>query len=50
MRMVTAVTLTRPLYRLILRYVEVCGRPRFLYTYLSAGACLLGLSGRDFRR
>jgi glycosyltransferase involved in cell wall biosynthesis len=50
MRAVTAVALFSPVYRCVLRYMEFCGHPRFLYTYLSVGACLLGLSGRDFSR
>ena len=50
MRAATALALCRPFYRLILRYMEHRGRPRFLFTYLSVGACLLGLSGRDWRR
>ncbi len=50
MRAITALALFRPLYRCILRFMELCGRPRFFYTYLSVGACLLGLSGRGFRR
>lgn len=50
MRAVTAAALSPSLYRAVLRYMELRGRPRFLFTYLSVGACLMGLSGRDWRR
>jgi len=50
MRLLSRPMLLPPVYRAILRWMEIAGRPRFLFTYLSVGGCLLGLSGRDFRR
>jgi glycosyltransferase involved in cell wall biosynthesis len=47
MRLATRFALQKPVYRSILRYMEKAGRPRFLFTYLSVGACLLGLAGKD---
>ncbi len=48
MRLVTAIALLGPIYRTTLRWMERVGTPRFLFTYLSVGACLIGLSGKDF--
>jgi len=50
MRMAAKLMLLPAVYRGILRWMEAAGRPRFLFTYLSVGGCLLGLSGKDFRR
>ena len=47
MRFSTRLALLRPVYRSVLRYMESAGHPRFLFTYLSVGACLLGLAGKD---
>ena len=47
-RMVVKLALLPPVYRCILRWMEITGKPSFLFTYLSAGGCLLGLSGRNF--
>jgi len=41
--------LLRPLYRAVLRFASKHGGPPVLFTYLSVGACLTGLRGRDFR-
>lgn len=48
MRLLSRVMLLPPVYRLVLVWMEKVGKPRFLFTYLSVGACLLGLSGRNF--
>lgn len=48
MRMLTWLALRRPIYRTVLRWMERTGTPSFLFTYLSVGACLMGLSGRDY--
>ncbi|OPL18439.1 MAG: hypothetical protein AVO35_13295 [Candidatus Aegiribacteria sp. MLS_C] len=45
MRVVCLAALTPPVYRLALRWAERFGRPGFLFTYLSVGACLMGLKG-----
>lgn len=50
MRLVARIMLLPSVYRAVLRWMEVSGHPRFLFTYLSVGGCLLGLSGKDFRR
>lgn len=50
MRLLTRAALAVPVYRLVLRWMEKVGVPGFMFTYLSVGACLLGLSGRDFER
>jgi glycosyltransferase involved in cell wall biosynthesis len=50
MRLIARLMLLPVVYRGILRWMEVVGRPRFLFTYLSVGGCLLGLSGKSFRR
>ena len=46
MRALAFLTLRGPVYRAVLRWAEAFGRPRFLFTYLSVGACLMGLAGR----
>lgn len=48
MRILVKLVLLRPVYRCVLRWMEIIGKPSFLFTYLSVGGCLLGLSGRDF--
>lgn len=45
-RLAVRLALLRPLYRFVLAWMEKAGRPRFLFTYLSVGAVLRGLSGR----
>ena len=35
-----------PVYRLVLAWMSRVGRPAFLFTYLSVGACLRGYTGR----
>ena len=50
MRLLTRVALRPALYRTVLRWMERCGRPRFLFTYLSVGGCLLGLRGDGFEK
>ncbi|MEN8208598.1 MAG: glycosyltransferase family A protein [Candidatus Fermentibacteria bacterium] len=47
-RVLVRITLLPPLYRCVLRWMEKFGKPSFLFTYLSVGGCLLGLSGRNF--
>lgn len=46
MRLVCRVALRPGLYRRVLAFMERYGRPRAGFTYLSVGACLMGLSGR----
>lgn len=48
MRIITKITLFPPLYRCILRWMELIKKPAFLFTYLSVGACLIGLKGKSF--
>ncbi len=48
-RVMTRAALLSPLYRLALRFSEKLGGPRVLFTYLSVGACLAGLRGKDIR-
>jgi len=48
MRLLVRITLLPPVYRLVLKWMETYGKPRFLFTYLSVGGSLLGLSGRNF--
>lgn len=45
MRVVCLIAVNPPVYRLVLRWMERVGRPSFLFTYLSVGACLMGLKG-----
>lgn len=47
-RVLVKLTLLPPVYRCVLRWMEKFGKPSFLFTYLSVGGCLLGLSGRNF--
>ncbi|OPL18753.1 MAG: hypothetical protein AVO35_13215 [Candidatus Aegiribacteria sp. MLS_C] len=47
MRVVCLIALTPPVYRIVLRWMERVGRPSFLFTYLSVGACLMGLKGME---
>ncbi|MCK5117026.1 MAG: glycosyltransferase family 2 protein [Candidatus Aegiribacteria sp.] len=48
MRVLVKLALLHPVYRCVLRWMEKFGKPVFLFTYLSVGGCLLGLSGRNF--
>ncbi len=48
MRVLVKLALLPPVYRCVLRWMEKFGKPSFLFTYLSVGGCLLGLSGRKF--
>ncbi len=48
MRILVKLTLFPPVYRSVLRWMEKYGKPSCLFTYLSVGGCLLGLSGRNF--
>ncbi len=50
MRLLCRVALAPGFYRGVLRYMARHGRPMAGFTYLSVGACLIGLSGRDFRK
>jgi glycosyltransferase involved in cell wall biosynthesis len=50
MRILTRIALIPALYRMVLRWMECCGTPSFLFTYLSVGGCLLGLRGDDFEK
>lgn len=45
-RIAVRLALLRPVYRFALSWMELAGWPPFLFTYLSVGACLRGLSGR----
>lgn len=47
-RVLVRLALLPPVYRCVLRWMEKFGKPSFLFTYLSVGGCLLGLSGRNF--
>lgn len=49
MRLVCLLALRPWFYRAVLSFMEKRGAPRAGFTYLSVGACLMGLSGRDFR-
>ncbi len=46
-RLLVRLALLRPGYRAVLRWMEIAGRPSFLFLYLSVGGCLRGLTGRD---
>jgi len=48
LRVLVKLALFPPVYRSVLRWMEKFGKPSFLFTYLSVGGCLLGLSGRNF--
>lgn len=50
MRLLCRPALSPLVYRMVLRFMERRGRPRAGFTYLSVAACLMGLSGRDFRK
>lgn len=50
MRLLVKPALLPPVYRAVLKWTERFGRPGFLFTYLSVGGCLLGLTGRNFER
>lgn len=49
MRVFTRLALLTPVYRLALRFAEGFEGPSFLFTYLSVGACLTGLAGKDLK-
>ena len=46
-RLIARAATIPPLYRAVLSLAERAGGPRPLFTYLSVGACLAGLMGRD---
>ncbi len=48
MRLLCRLALWPPFYGMILRWMEIFGRPSFLFTYLSVGACLIGLKSGNF--
>ncbi|MCD4846705.1 MAG: glycosyltransferase [Candidatus Aegiribacteria sp.] len=48
MRLVTKIALLPSVYRCVLAWMEKAGAPGFLFTYLSVGACLMGLTGKEF--
>lgn len=50
MRLACRLALSPRIYRMVLDHMERRGRPRTGFTYLSVAGCLLGLSGRDFRK
>lgn len=45
-RTLVRASISDPVYRTILWWMERTGRPSFLFTYLSVGACLRGFEGR----
>lgn len=47
-RVLVKIALLPPVYRCVLRWMEITGKPSFLFTYLSVGGCLLGLLGKNF--
>ena len=49
MRLLTRFFLLPPLYRAALRFAGKHSKPSCVFTYLSVGACLTGLRGRDYR-
>lgn len=49
MRLFCTLALRPGVYRAVLSFMEKRGIPRSGFTYLSVAACLMGLSGRDFR-
>lgn len=49
MRLCCTFALRPGFYRAVLSFMEKRGAPRSGFTYLSVGACLMGLMGRDFR-
>lgn len=50
MRLAVKIALLPPVYRCVLAWMEKAGAPRFMFTYLSVGACLMGLTGKDFEK
>lgn len=46
-KLVAAVALIPWVYRFILKFAEVFGGPRIFFTWLSVGACLAGLKGKE---
>lgn len=48
-RIIAAACLLPGFYRFCLRFAEKFGGPDVLFTYLSVGACLSGLAGRDLK-
>lgn len=49
-RLAVRAALSPAVYRRMLVLAEERGGPRVLFTYLSVGACLMGLMGRSFQR
>lgn len=49
MRLACRLALRPGFYRAVLSHMEKRGKPLWGFTYLSVGACLMGLWGRDFR-
>jgi glycosyltransferase involved in cell wall biosynthesis len=49
-RLAARAALLPAVYRAVLRFAVEHGRPYFLFTYLSVGACLTGLRGRDYKK
>lgn len=49
MRVASRIALLPVLYRFALRFAEKFGGPPVLFTYLSVGACLAGLTGKDLK-
>jgi glycosyltransferase involved in cell wall biosynthesis len=45
-RILARAAIAGPVYRCVLRWMEVFGHPSFLFTYLSVAACLRGYTGR----
>ncbi len=50
MRILARIALAAPVYRAVLVFMQKHGRPQVLFTYLSVGACLIGLRGGDYRK
>jgi glycosyltransferase involved in cell wall biosynthesis len=50
MRVLTRIATTGFVYRTVLRYAEKYGGPSAVFTFLSVGACLIGLRGGDYRK
>lgn len=46
-RILVRASIADPVYRTVLWWMERAGRPSFLFTYLSVGACLRGFEGRE---
>ncbi len=47
-RVMVKLALLPSVYKCVLWWMEKFGKPSFLFTYLSVGGCLLGLSGRNY--